>query len=135
MLASSFSSVVLPDPLRPATPRSSPSAAWNETPRRAWSIVYSIGAKGCTARSFSVITRWLGTRKDLWRPLTSTTIGRSVTPSPRSAVPEERAHPLHQLVVERLVPVAAPPDLAAPRAAPEVVDAGRGLAQPGADPL
>src|SRR6478672_9360148 len=70
MLASSFSSVLLPEPLRPTMPKNSPWRISKETPSRARSSRYSRAANGRTTRSLSESTRWVGMRKDLCSPST-----------------------------------------------------------------
>src|SRR5436305_10758072 len=75
MLASSFSSVLLPEPLRPTIPKNSPWWISKETPSSARSSRYSRVANGRTTRSFSESTRCLGMRKDLWRSSTWITGG------------------------------------------------------------
>src|SRR5690242_6827150 len=78
MLASSFSSVLLPEPLRPTIPKNSPRRISKETPSSARSSLNSRLANGWTTRSFSESTLCLGMRKDLWRSSTWITGGESV---------------------------------------------------------
>ena len=77
MLASSFSSVHLPEPLRPTMPKNSPWRISKEMPSSARSSRYSRPANGWTARSFSESTRWVGIRKALWRSSTRIAGGAS----------------------------------------------------------
>ncbi len=73
----SLSSVLLPEPLRPTIPKNSPSRIWKETSCSAWSSSTSTRRNGCSARSFSVFTCCLGTRKVLLTPSTSMAAYRS----------------------------------------------------------
>src|SRR3954467_8130334 len=56
MPAISFSSVDLPEPLRPTTPKNSPFSTVNETSRSACRMSLRVRRNGCSARSLSV---WL----------------------------------------------------------------------------
>src|SRR3954452_4424923 len=65
MPARHFSSVLLPDPLRPTMPKKSPCSTWKETSRRATRSSALRRRSGCSARSLSVWTRSAGMRKRL----------------------------------------------------------------------
>src|SRR3954452_2075672 len=71
MLASSFSNVLLPEPLRPTMPKNSPWRISNEIPSSARSSRWPRAANGWTTRSLSESTRLVGIRNDLWRSWTS----------------------------------------------------------------
>ena len=89
MLASSLSSVLLPDPLRPTMPKNSPWRISKETPSSACSWRKSREEKGRTMRSFSESTLWVGMRKDFSRSRTSIATGAWLRS--RAAVEEDRA--------------------------------------------
>src|SRR5919202_5213551 len=67
-----FSSVLLPEPLRPTIPKNSPGWTANDTSRSATMSVPPRRRNGCSARSFSVCTRSLGMKKRLATPSTRT---------------------------------------------------------------
>ena len=75
MLDMIFSSVLLPEPLRPTIPRNSPWWTSNETSRSARCSRYSIRRSGCVARSLNESTRWVGMRNVFSTPRTSMTTG------------------------------------------------------------
>jgi len=91
MPARHFSSVLLPDPLRPTMPKNSPSPISTETSLTASSTSNVVERNGCSIRSLSVEYRWCGSLNDLDRcsirtagglpaPGTSGTVGfRAVT--------------------------------------------------------
>src|SRR4051812_13936388 len=60
MPAMHFSSVLLPEPLRPTTPKNSPAATLNETSRSAWKESYCVRRRGWSTLSLSVWTRSCG---------------------------------------------------------------------------
>src|SRR3954465_11488782 len=72
MPARHFSSVLLPEPLRPTIPKNSPFGTTNETSSRAWRRSKRARLKGWTARSLSVETFSWGSRKAFETPSTTT---------------------------------------------------------------
>jgi hypothetical protein len=77
MLAMIFSSVLLPDPLRPTMPKNSPRWTSKDTPRSTCCSRKVVRRNGCTARSLSESTRCSGTRNVFSTSRTSITTGRS----------------------------------------------------------
>ena len=77
MLASSFSRVLLPDPLRPTMPKNSPCLTSNETPSSARRIRTSLEANGWTIRSLTESTRCVGILKVFSRSRASIARGAS----------------------------------------------------------
>ena len=73
-----FSSVLLPEPLRPTTPKNSPLFTVIETPLSASSFSLAERRSGCSARSFSVWTCSVGSVK-LFETSSITTAGRGET--------------------------------------------------------
>src|SRR5436305_1443256 len=86
MLARIFSSVLLPDPLRPTIPKNSPWWTSNDTSLSARSSRYFSRVNGCVTRSLSVSIRCSGIRKDLETPRASITIGPEPAPARVGAV-------------------------------------------------
>src|SRR5215210_6280943 len=109
MLAMTLSSVLLPEPLRPTTPKNSPLRTSKLTSRSAWRSRYSIRARGCTARSLNELIRCLGIRNRLWIPCASMTTG-SPMPLSQSTRVEQGEDSARDLVVQRGLPVPAPAD-------------------------
>ena len=75
MLASIFSRVLLPEPLRPTMPKNSPWWISKETPSSARSSRTSPAENGCTTRSLSESTRWVGMRNVFFRSRASIASG------------------------------------------------------------
>src|SRR5919197_4038335 len=78
MPARHFSSVDLPEPLRPTMPKNSPRSTAKETSRSARSSSWPARRKGCTARSLSVCTCSRGIRNAL-ETSSTTTAGDATT--------------------------------------------------------
>src|SRR5215218_4843838 len=79
MPARHFSSVLLPEPLRPTIPKNSPSLIDADTSSSARSSSKVRLWKGCNARSLNVEYCWCGILNDFVRWLISTAVGRSLT--------------------------------------------------------
>jgi hypothetical protein len=75
MLDMIFSSVDLPEPLRPTIPKNSPLWTSKDTSRSAWSVLNSCRVSGFVTRSRSESTRCLGILKAFDTPRTSITTG------------------------------------------------------------
>src|SRR5262245_38789161 len=75
MPARHLSSVLLPLPLRPTIPKNSPALTSKLTSFSASSSSYVLDAKGCRARSLSVVYCWCGRRKLLLTARTATALG------------------------------------------------------------
>src|SRR5919202_2626271 len=83
-----FSSVLLPEPLRPTIPKNSPGCTENDTSRSATMSDPPRRRSGCSARSLSVCTRSLGMKKRFATPSTRTAgsaSGAALTRSEASA--------------------------------------------------
>src|ERR671936_1677340 len=78
MLARHFSSVDLPDPLRPTMPKNSPRSTAKETPCSARSSSCPARRNGCSASSLSVCTCSRGIRNAL-ETSSATTAGGAAT--------------------------------------------------------
>src|SRR5918996_2005238 len=136
MLASSLSSVVFPHPLRPTIPKNSPSATSKETSRSASRCLYSTRRRGCSARSFTVSTRWVGTRNRFCRSRTSIAFRRCpITLIRPLGHGQEGCHAAHHRLVQGRVPIGAPVDCRSSNPALEVPDADHCLPEPGQHPL
>src|SRR5919199_2985237 len=88
-----FSSVLLPEPLRPTIPKNSPGCTENETSRSATMSDPPRRRSGCSARSLSVCTRSLGMKKRFATPSTRTAgsaSGAALTRDEASAAPPAR---------------------------------------------
>src|ERR1700722_3001807 len=72
MPARHFSSVDLPEPLRPTMPKNSPGCTAKETPRKAAKVSLPPPRRGWSTRSLSVLTCSRGISKLLWTPSTTT---------------------------------------------------------------